>query len=373
RDGNRDAEGFGHGEGYIYPHAYRNHWAAQQYLPTVLQGRTFYIPSAVGHEGKIREDVLRKRELQAAVVLGDGPEGAADDGELLTWSAASKGREGWFKRLESNRGALLLSDRNAIFNAASPARYGRTLIPLADDGLLLWESLRRCPEGLSAALVTSEQAREALYRYATALDHIEQPVIAVLDNGLLPTSSQAGEWFPSQQFDHILIREPWKRAGSFASGETFALLASGARSLLAPGGSLVLLCSPPGLGQRISGILRNDCGNECGDTLAEKLRQAEDSFFALPDTWNWDAAGLAAPFESQGFRVKTDLIDQQEERLIGSKDIDAWFDRKRSRWGVFIGSALDADDFTHIETALRQRVQAGPLLWKWKSVLFTAQ
>ncbi|MCL2271051.1 MAG: AAA family ATPase, partial [Treponema sp.] len=26
RDGNRDAEGFGHGEGYIYPHAYRNHW-----------------------------------------------------------------------------------------------------------------------------------------------------------------------------------------------------------------------------------------------------------------------------------------------------------------------------------------------------------
>ncbi|HMA64613.1 MAG TPA: AAA family ATPase, partial [Chitinispirillaceae bacterium] len=32
RDGNRDKEGFGHGDGYMYPHAYRDHWVAQQYL-----------------------------------------------------------------------------------------------------------------------------------------------------------------------------------------------------------------------------------------------------------------------------------------------------------------------------------------------------
>ncbi|MEZ4678920.1 MAG: hypothetical protein R2932_32365 [Caldilineaceae bacterium] len=37
RDGNRDKEGFGHGEGYLYPHAYRDHWVAQQYLPTSLR------------------------------------------------------------------------------------------------------------------------------------------------------------------------------------------------------------------------------------------------------------------------------------------------------------------------------------------------
>jgi putative ATPase len=50
----RDAESFGHGEGYIDPHAYRDHWAAQQYLPTALRGRTFYMPSIVGYEEKIR-------------------------------------------------------------------------------------------------------------------------------------------------------------------------------------------------------------------------------------------------------------------------------------------------------------------------------
>jgi putative ATPase len=30
RDASRDAEGFCHGVGYVYPHAYRDHWAAQQ-------------------------------------------------------------------------------------------------------------------------------------------------------------------------------------------------------------------------------------------------------------------------------------------------------------------------------------------------------
>ncbi|MDR0495952.1 MAG: AAA family ATPase [Treponema sp.] len=383
RDASRDAESFGHGEGYVYPHAYRNHWAAQQYLPTALRGRTFYIPSIIGYEGKIREEVLQKRELQAAVVLGDGPEGAAGDGELLTWSAASKGKEGWFRRLESGRSALLLSDRDAIFNAAAPSRQDRVLIPLAGDGLLLWESLRRCPEGLSAALVGSETAREALLRYAAALDQCEQPEIAVyqpveqLNNcsiDILPPAQQAAEWFSAPVFDRILIREPWRRG--FASSkpqEAFSLLASSAQNLLAPSGRLVLFCSPPSLGQRISRLYLDECGGEVPS--GEKLREAEDAFFSAANTaekaaeWNWDAALLSEVFESRGFTVKTELIDQKEERLIALKDIGAWFDREKSRWGAFMGKTLDDGDFSRIEEALRERVQAGPLPWKWKSLL----
>ena len=30
KDASRDSEGFGHGEGYLYPHAYLDHWVAQQ-------------------------------------------------------------------------------------------------------------------------------------------------------------------------------------------------------------------------------------------------------------------------------------------------------------------------------------------------------
>src|SRR5512136_2845543 len=68
KDDNRDSEGFGHGEGYLYPHAYRDHWVAQQYLPDRLQGRLFYQPSDQGYERDIRTDVQRRREAQLEAV-----------------------------------------------------------------------------------------------------------------------------------------------------------------------------------------------------------------------------------------------------------------------------------------------------------------
>ena len=359
RDASRDAEGFGHGEGYVYPHAYRDHWAAQQYLPSTLRGRTFYIPSAIGYEGKIREDVLRKRELQAAIVLGDNSE---TGGEFLSWSAASKGREGWFKRLESGRSALLLSDRDAVFSAASPARHDRVLIPLANDGLLLWESLRRCPEGLTAALVNNAASAEALQRYAAVLDEAEKPQIAVSEE-ILPSAAECGEWFSCSQFDHILLR-----AARFTTEP--GKLAALAKPLLAKNGCLVLLSSPPRLGMRISRILAQECA-ESG--LASKLEQAEEAFFQnTTGAGLWDSEELAAAFEGQGFSVTIQTIDQKEERLVTEKDLAAWFNAGQSRWGFFMDKNLEKNDFLAVEQALRLRIGKGPLLWCWKSVCLRA-
>jgi putative ATPase len=62
RDSSRDAQGFGHGKGYLYPHAYRDHWVKQQYLPDNLQGKTFYTPSNQGYEAKIAQILEKRRE-----------------------------------------------------------------------------------------------------------------------------------------------------------------------------------------------------------------------------------------------------------------------------------------------------------------------
>ncbi len=368
RDASRDGEGFGHGEGYAYPHAYRDHWAAQQYLPTSLKGRTFYIPSTIGYEGKIREDVLQKRELQAAIVLGDGAAKEAE-GELLSWSAASKGREGWFKRLESGRSALLLNDRNIIFKTASPSRQGRVLIPMANDGLLLWESLRRCPEGLTAALVNTAAARDALLRYASVLDETEKPIIAVTsetrstEQKILPSAAQSEEWFSCARFDHILIRCARLKT---EPGD----LAADAKPLLAEGGCIVLLCSPPSLGERISRILAVECKE--GD-LAAKLGQAEETFFAnAAVTGFWDTNNLTAAFEENDFSVNSQTIEQKEERLITEKDLSLWFNAEQSRWGSFMAKTLEKDDFALIENALRARIAKGPVTWRWTSVCLKA-
>jgi len=44
------ASKLGHGQGYLYPHSYPNHWVEQTYLPPNVQGQTFYVPSEMGKE-----------------------------------------------------------------------------------------------------------------------------------------------------------------------------------------------------------------------------------------------------------------------------------------------------------------------------------
>jgi len=363
RDASRDAEGFGHGEGYVYPHAYRDHWAAQQYLPNTLRGRTFYIPSEIGYEAKIREEVLRKRELQAAIVLGEGQ----GESEFLSWSPSSKGREGWFKRLESGRSKILLNTRDTIFDAASVNRQSRVLIPLANDGLLLWESLRRCTEGLTTALVSSASAKDALLQYASILDGAEKPLVEI-SGDIIPSLQQCEQWFSCAEFDHILIRLHRFNI----NGQS---LAPGAKSLLAKNGSIVIYCSPVRLGERLSRILAQECAQ---NDLASKLEKAELSFFKDFNKEKnivseiWDENELITSFEENGFSLTSRIIEQQEERLISEKDIGAWFNTEQSRYGSFMASSLSGSDFSAIEDAIRLRISKGPILWRWKSVCLKA-
>ncbi|HVR74530.1 MAG TPA: AAA family ATPase [Planctomycetota bacterium] len=65
KDPSRDKKGLGHGAEYKYPHAFREHWVAQQYLPDELQGSRFYQPSDMGHERKVKERLERLRAGEA--------------------------------------------------------------------------------------------------------------------------------------------------------------------------------------------------------------------------------------------------------------------------------------------------------------------
>jgi putative ATPase len=62
RDASRDGKGLGHGKGYLYPHAYRDHWVAQQYLPEHLKGQVFYTPGEIGYERHVKERIERYRK-----------------------------------------------------------------------------------------------------------------------------------------------------------------------------------------------------------------------------------------------------------------------------------------------------------------------
>ena len=51
----KGAAKLGHGQGYKYAHDYPNHYVKQQYLPSELEGQTFYNPTENGYEKKIKD------------------------------------------------------------------------------------------------------------------------------------------------------------------------------------------------------------------------------------------------------------------------------------------------------------------------------
>lgn len=64
KDAHRDAAALGHGQGYVYPHDYQEHFVPQQYLPRELLGLYFYRPSDQGYEAQVKERLARWREAQ---------------------------------------------------------------------------------------------------------------------------------------------------------------------------------------------------------------------------------------------------------------------------------------------------------------------
>ena len=58
------ADKLGSGRGYRYPHEFPGHWVRQQYMPTELVGRRYYVPSDQGQEAKILENHERRDKLR---------------------------------------------------------------------------------------------------------------------------------------------------------------------------------------------------------------------------------------------------------------------------------------------------------------------
>lgn len=181
KDANRDAEGLGHGQGYAYPHAYRDHWVAQQYLPEALQGKLFYRPSDVGFEARIGAEVARRREAQVAAMLeaetGTGPGSLA-----RPRPRHERAIDRWLERTVSSTGTRLAKVRDQVFALAKPPAHANILDLAAGSGLLTWEALRRAPTGQTWAVVGDPRSAATLTEQAAELPSLHRPV--VLNTGL---------------------------------------------------------------------------------------------------------------------------------------------------------------------------------------------
>ncbi len=351
KDANRDAKSFGHGEGYMYPHAYRDHWVAQQYLPTSLQGKIFYRPSGQGYEQSIQLQVARQREAQLSASL------TQEHTEVLSYSPPDQGREQWINRVVANRSDSLEAIRAAIFSRIKPARHDRICVVTADDGIILWEALRSVPEGGVTGLVSNPEKFELLQYYAAQLEAVEQPYL------YQGTAEECLE--TPEQFEFILGRNYTSRRKDKTS------LLQPLFHSMSPGGTLLLAEAVPFRAQRLSELLTQS-DKKIDPELQKVLSEIEDQLYSARrgELLSWDIPDLQAGAEAAGFiNITTEAEEIQEQRYIRRADIQRWLADSTTpdTLGSYLQQNYPADTAERLIEALQQEL--GELTVKWRSTV----
>ena len=369
KDASRDARQFGHGEGYLYPHAYRDHWVAQQYLPAHMQGKVFYEPGELGYEQGIRRQVVAHREAQLEAMLDiDG----AGGGEVFTYSEAGGAHDRWLQRTVSRVGQHLGVLRDRLLDAAGLQRHHLVLDANAHTGLLTWEALRRVPEGGVWSLTPDARSAEAVRQQADRLPELRRP--RLLAGGLreLPALLKAcgdGE----VRFDAVVGRSLLGARPDKA--EACAVL----RGCLRDTGRLCLAEIVPRRAQRPSALVDP---SPLGAALTARLHEAEDAAYGAADDplVNWDAADLEAIVRAAGFELPAPLGVEtgDEERRITEETLARWFDAQpgaahgRPTYARHLLKSLSADEVARVEACYRQQLRDRIVPWRTAWVYVTA-
>ncbi len=371
KDSSRDQEGFGHGQGYLYPHAYREHWVAQQYLPERLQGRVFYQPSDQGYERLIREQVARRREAQLAAMVESPP-------EVLTFTPRERAHDRWLQRAVSNAGEQLGRIRDRVLDAARLQRHHRVLDLRAGSGLLTWEVLRRTPEGGTWALAWDRDTGEGLRQQAARIPELERPVVLIADPAaisergleeletLLKLRGEEG-----LQFDAIVGRNALGPLPDKA--QALQLLSR----WLCPGGRLSLVETIVRYSQRLYELvdlspLEND--------LRQRIIEAEEEVYAaLTDPLvNWEAADLRRGLEAAGFDdIALHEEVQEVEVLVSPATLERWFssemERGRPSYAQHLLRRTTADELAQVKALFERQLAGQTVPWRTRIVFVVAQ
>ncbi|MFO7918261.1 MAG: AAA family ATPase [Anaerolineae bacterium] len=314
KDGSRDKEDLGHGEGYLYPHAYREHWVAQQYLPDALQGNVFYQPSDEGYEKDVRNKVQRRREEQLAAVV-DGDLGV---GEVLTFSPENRTQERWLMRAVSNAGRRLGKLRDRVFEQAAVQRHHLVLALNAGSGLFVWEALRLAPEGGVWALTSDAQSAKALRQQGEPLPELRRPIV------LQGSLERLAEILAQNDYDDVRFDVMVGRNALMCQEDKKGLLLSLQR-LLQPDGAISLAETIPRETQRLYKLPDTSSLHE---KTVQTWQEAEERIYTdeQDPMVNWDSQDLKKIFEESGFqRIEVTRERIETERLITEEHIDRWF------------------------------------------------
>ncbi len=358
RDKSRDQKSFGHGANYKYPHAYRDHWVAQQYLPDSLQGQVFYQPSDQGAEAAIQTQIARQREAQLSG-LSD-----ANTQETVSYGPKDSKRERWLQRTMSQTGDHAAWVRDRIFHLTQIQRHHVVLEVHSQTGLLTWEALRQTPEGSVYTHVPTDKVAETLEAQVKALSALQRPIFVTGQSSDLKTLIH--DHTPNLQFDWILGRNSFANQMQNHDQPIATTFAQKLVQLLRPQGHIILAETIPKYGQRICDLVTVD---DVGKALYKRWQKAEAALYQ-DDTGDtqltWDESDLMAAFADSP--VTVDLEQTHMSLYITPKLLDRWFTTKGERpsYGKRLGEHCSAQDVKQIQALLSQKLLHQTIQWQVK-------
>ena len=433
KDSSRDAEGFGHGSGYLYPHAYRDHWVAQQYLPDSLVGKVFYTPSTQGYEATIRDEVLSRREIQIASLVekdyeSNGSEAPSMENPISDWwiqehfrsgdskkeenltftpedknksSVLDRAERSWRARLDLNRAQILTQIRDTMAGLADLKRHHRSLIWNADDCLLIFDLMRKCPEGLVCGVCRNSQGKELLEQYASMLGNMDRPLLSVQSGK--PVFSPANirscvEAMGDIVLDRIFFRDMFSSLSDINQAaasirELFTGTESETRDiaydpesvpqkdrppLLEKRAKIIFSQRIPSMGQHISPLISQQIfASQKMDAETSRIlidmEKAEKAFFSDKNNrlFAWGPGDVEKIFSAQGFSVRTQRTALVEKRRIVAGEIEKWFDTENSSYGKAMCGTIGKESCEKIKSILKAAAEKQIFTWKTENAFFT--
>ena len=344
RDANRDGQAFGDGVGYRYPHAYAEHWVAQQYLPNSLQGQVFWQPGSLGWEGALRPRLAQRRAAQLAAAA----ETAADQAEVLSHGPEDPQLQRWLARSAAAEGERLDQLRQRFWQDTSWRRHERVLILGARSLLWALDALEHTPEGQVVISTDSPDDLQRLQAQLKVLDQLRQPTL------MLGLEAAEGP------FERIAGRQ-LQLAGDAAGRRRWLARIT---ALAAPGCELRLLRSQSLLGP-VSGLLQLLPEQPEWPDL-QRVAAAEASWLAAQTT------DLKAELQRSPWQLSSRSWDEPLQLELQPPMLQRWFGSDQP-YGHFLQNQLgDLAQMQALETLFRQ-VMNSPLPQRLRHELLIAR
>lgn len=360
KDNNRDGATFGHGAGYKYPHAYQDHWVAQQYLPKALQGKQFYQPSSVGYEGRVKKEVIRRREAQLSAMT----DGMSSSEEILSYSPPT-GEDVWLERTASQAGEALSLLRDRVFAHARIQRHHRVLDVAAGTGFFTFQALREAPEGQVIAISAKPEQTDAIQQASSAnLTELRQPIAmsgsadAIMKQIVSGTvEGISADW----RADTVIGR------GALASADAnfYRLLGE----IISPDGRVVFAELDPAQAQRLYHLVDwND------HHLRDSFKDAEEHLYSnLKSLGKWSPSQALAIASQTGVKLfYSDTITITSQRIITHTQVDRWF-QEGSPLRTALATKFSAATIKTIHEIYRNQLPADAVPWNQTFALITNQ